>query len=113
MGQHKTNKMHHRKKAAMATSLRNFSPSQRTPARSFRLSQTTTTGKAEKFHPRGIRAIPDALPPTTESPHQAGCASRRSPNARRVPEHRSEEHTSELQSRGHLVCRLLLEKKKK
>src|SRR5207253_4242442 len=26
--------------------------------------------------------------------------------------HRSEEHTSELESRGHLVCRLLLEKKK-
>src|SRR3712207_8725245 len=34
-----------------------------------------------------------------------------------VPEgdrtHRSEEHTSELQSRQYLVCRLLLEKKKK
>src|SRR2546422_6603719 len=30
-----------------------------------------------------------------------------------VPEERSEEHTSELQSRLHLVCRLLLEKKKK
>src|SRR5690625_5724173 len=29
------------------------------------------------------------------------------------PRVRSEEHTSELQSRGHLVCRLLLEKKKK
>src|SRR5439155_6019281 len=29
------------------------------------------------------------------------------------PGSRSEEHTSELQSRGHLVCRLLLEKKKK
>src|SRR5439155_14588851 len=28
-------------------------------------------------------------------------------------EKRSEEHTSELQSRGHLVCRLLLEKKKR
>src|SRR3989442_11637500 len=28
-------------------------------------------------------------------------------------ERRSEEHTSELQSRPHLVCRLLLEKKKK
>src|SRR5690625_5517480 len=28
------------------------------------------------------------------------------------PAQRSEEHTSELQSRGHLVCRLLLEKKK-
>src|SRR2546422_6766978 len=30
-----------------------------------------------------------------------------------VAELRSEEHTSELQSRLHLVCRLLLEKKKK
>src|SRR3712207_7017374 len=28
------------------------------------------------------------------------------------PEHRSEEHTSELQSRQYLVCRFLLEKKK-
>src|SRR5262245_64252114 len=28
-------------------------------------------------------------------------------------QHRSEEHTSELQSLRHLVCRLLLEKKKK
>src|SRR5690625_6784995 len=31
---------------------------------------------------------------------------------RLIEEFRSEEHTSELQSRGHLVCRLLLEKKK-
>src|SRR2546429_7323563 len=31
---------------------------------------------------------------------------------RREQERRSEEHTSELQSRLHLVCRLLLEKKK-
>src|SRR2546430_11041510 len=30
-----------------------------------------------------------------------------------VPEDRSEEHTSELQSQSNLVCRLLLEKKKK
>src|SRR5439155_4895713 len=36
---------------------------------------------------------------------QAGAAAQVGP--------RSEEHTSELQSRGHLVCRLLLEKKKK
>src|SRR5207253_4706043 len=35
----------------------------------------------------------------------------KSPSARARA--RSEEHTSELQSRGHLVCRLLLEKKKK
>src|SRR5690625_5459246 len=43
---------------------------------------------------------------------------RRPPRARSAPDvpaaaGRSEEHTSELQSRGHLVCRLLLEKKKK
>src|SRR2546422_1526303 len=37
------------------------------------------------------------------------------PGAQRAPggQNRSEEHTSELQSRLHLVCRLLLEKKKK
>src|SRR3712207_8691351 len=32
--------------------------------------------------------------------------------ADRLPDDRSEEHTSELQSRQYLVCRLLLEKKK-
>src|SRR5690625_5800359 len=37
----------------------------------------------------------------------------RSPKDRFIVRDRSEEHTSELQSRGHLVCRLLLEKKKK
>src|SRR5439155_26284018 len=42
-----------------------------------------------KYHPHGDQAIYDALDGI-----------------------RSEEHTSELQSRGHLVCRLLLEKKK-
>src|SRR5437870_9881332 len=42
-------------------------------------------------------------------------ATRRRPPAasnRGDSSNRSEEHTSELQSRGHLVCRLLLEKKK-
>src|SRR5437868_7663936 len=41
-----------------------------------------------------------------------GDAGRRTPRALPV-EQRSEEHTSELQSRFDLVCRLLLEKKKK
>src|SRR5690625_5559692 len=35
------------------------------------------------------------------------------PDGEPSPCPRSEEHTSELQSRGHLVCRLLLEKKNK
>src|SRR5690625_5779453 len=34
------------------------------------------------------------------------------PETYTCPEARSEEHTSELQSRGHIVCRLPLEKKK-
>src|SRR5690554_3538373 len=37
----------------------------------------------------------------------------RIPNNVNIYNHRSEEHTSELQSRPHLVCRLLLEKKKR
>src|SRR5207244_11025404 len=44
----------------------------------------------------------------------SGQRPRRVPGLRRVPGAggRSEEHTSELQSPDHLVCRLLLEKKK-
>src|SRR5690554_7393988 len=42
-----------------------------------------------------------------------GLIERWSDGEKRHIETRSEEHTSELQSRPHLVCRLLLEKKKK
>src|SRR2546422_10143809 len=48
--------------------------------------------------PRALRPAPDQLTPS---------CGRLSPQA----SSRSEEHTSELQSRLHLVCRLLLEKK--
>src|SRR2546429_6686792 len=41
------------------------------------------------------------------------CIERRLHDQRHLDRLRSEEHTSELQSRLHLVCRLLLEKKKK
>src|SRR5947208_5218086 len=57
-------------------------------------------------------------PSTTSSP-SPGCSSPRATRARRCPcwiacsTPRSEEHTSELQSPDHLVCRLLLEKKKR
>src|SRR5690625_6187773 len=40
-----------------------------------------------------------------------GYVSQRKKELKETPVDRSEEHTSELQSRGHLVCRLLLEKK--
>src|SRR5439155_18291079 len=44
---------------------------------------------------------------------RSGACSQRRANRACAIRSRSEEHTSELQSRGHLVCRLLLEKKKK
>src|SRR5947199_943757 len=44
---------------------------------------------------------------------QCSSASRRGGGYRHPDDERSEEHTSELQSLRHLVCRLLLEKKKK
>src|SRR5438552_11793838 len=43
---------------------------------------------------------------------EAGGVARRPAPARRGRQRRSEEHTSELQSPDHLVCRLLLEKNK-
>src|SRR5437660_2420582 len=53
--------------------------------------------------------VPRTRPAAEAARAGKGAASERSPH----PSRRSEEHTSELQSRGHLVCRLLLEKKKK
>src|SRR5687768_17909585 len=50
-------------------------------------------------------------PRATRGRHRFGARDR--PPKRCRPRVRSEEHTSELQSRLHLVCRLLLEKKKK
>src|SRR6266849_3913136 len=47
------------------------------------------------------------------SPRRSASPGSPGSRARPVPPWRSEEHTSELQSRVDLVCRLLLEKKKK
>src|SRR3712207_6961410 len=79
-------------------------------------------------------SLHDALPISPGEPRRGGSAGHapffprvlrvgtRDPVARTLPAHaeapqrvadRSEEHTSELQSRQYLVCRLLLEKKKK
>src|SRR4051794_41522980 len=64
-----------------------------------------------------FRSVHEGIP--TAARRQAGAAlgslpGRRAaaPAAARRPGSRSEEHTSELQSPVHLVCRLLLEKKK-
>src|SRR5437660_7859301 len=65
---------------------------------------------------RGGRRAEPRPPAGRLSPLGRGGCARGDPAARSPPRERtlprSEEHTSELQSRGHLVCRLLLEKKK-
>src|SRR2546422_5495650 len=62
--------------------------------------------------PAMLRAIPRVRKEARESRRGADKTARRPlPGEGRGA--RSEEHTSELQSRLHLVCRLLLEKKKK
>src|SRR5690625_6329489 len=65
--------------------------------------------------PAGIPLrFPGRFPPAFSWPRLLRRASSRSPPMPSMvaTPGRSEEHTSELQSRGHLVCRLLLEKKK-
>src|SRR5438552_17831622 len=67
---------------------------------------------------RSIRLVP--LPACSARDDQRGEHEQRQKQVDRFPPHpgppasdRSEEHTSELQSPDHLVCRLLLEKKKR
>src|SRR2546422_6238065 len=72
----------------------------------------TTLFRSSAPIPRAAKAAALWPRPTTRRAHTAStrpCRSPRPGGSRK----RSEEHTSELQSRLHLVCRLLLEKKKK
>src|SRR5690625_6025665 len=62
-----------------------------------RVPASTVHTVTDSHHGRAIPSQPGIAPPPATCPIRA---------------RRSEEHTSELQSRGHLVCRLLLEKKK-
>src|SRR5689334_25119381 len=57
-------------------------------------------------------SLHDALPICRRVTARSRCVARRAAGSRAARRPRSEEHTSELQSQFHLVCRLLLEKKK-
>src|SRR5690242_21206322 len=72
----------------------------------FRSNQIPMT-RAERPVPRSaaLRALPAG--------HSPACSNRSERRQSCLPAARSEEHTSELQSHVNLVCRLLLEKKKK
>src|SRR5256884_5888515 len=69
----------------------------------------TATGPF-RIHPDDPPFVPPDHPwPSPNNKRQAEEAAK---SGKPLPFFRSEEHTSELQSRLHLVCRLLLEKKK-
>src|SRR2546421_8669316 len=76
-------------------------------------SKRTHRLRAERWRERPRRPIPRLAQSVRKSivSHLWPAARGISASALRYP--RSEEHTSELQSRSDLVCRLLLEKKKK
>src|SRR6266487_5840137 len=74
----------------------------RRPPRSTLFPYTTLFRSSPRSGRRCTACAPGAAPPRIRS--------RTPPGTARCP--RSEEHTSELQSPVHLVCRLLLEKKK-
>src|SRR3989442_7438590 len=92
----------------------------RRPPRSTLFPYTTLFRSPDKFQVAVLRLLPSSpsfLAPIEcgASPFQLGPVTfRQQPVARRARRRssRSEEHTSELQSRPHLVCRLLLEKKR-
>src|SRR5207253_10349119 len=71
--------------------------------RSSDLRTGSSSGPDRRLPVRSARGCPSCSRPSRER-NRSRC---------NHAQNRSEEHTSELQSRGHLVCRLLLEKKKK
>src|SRR5439155_19644763 len=87
----------------------------RPPPRSTLFPYTTLFRSITLAGPEEVRAALDAnvraARACREMPSHARAAALRK-IADGLEAARSEEHTSELQSRGHLVCRLLLEKKK-
>src|SRR3712207_8209330 len=81
----------------------------RRPPRSTLFPYTTLFRSGACVH----RPLTASSRPAARCPPTAGRASRSPVRRGRAPgSSRSEEHTSELQSRQYLVCRLLLEKKK-
>src|SRR5258708_31345284 len=68
----------------------------------------TVRALADRRHRPDIRAAENIPPTLRDRPAYPGSCS----HSEIVRGSRSEEHTSELQSPDHLVCRLLLEKKK-
>src|SRR3712207_8011269 len=90
----------------------------RRPPRSTLFPYTTLFRSLSSIHrspPRGLKRLrKPQVPSALKAPTSSRCSLPRSNKVIGGRGHapRSEEHTSELQSRQYLVCRLLLEKKK-
>src|SRR2546422_6352983 len=83
----------------------------RRPPRSTLFPYTTLFRSPVAVRPGGGRTVPaPERARERQGDHVTGCMAQHGDSLSSVV--RSEEHTSELQSRLHLVCRLLLEKKK-
>src|SRR2546422_6348472 len=80
--------------------------------------QQTQVARVTEYYPRFLERFPDletlasARPKAVREAWDGLGYYARASNLHALAKQRSEEHTSELQSRLHLVCRLLLEKKK-
>src|SRR5690606_39745515 len=88
----------------------------RRPPRSTLFPYTTLFRSGHPVDRRGLRLGPGPVPAAPGEGRPPGARRDRAPRfaaAWSRSSGRSEEHTSELQSRENLVCRLLLEKKKK
>src|SRR2546422_2247166 len=83
----------------------------RRPPRSTLFPYTTLFRSAFPSVTRALKLLPPPVAPAGFA-MTIGSAALFVNGSIRRPDCRSEEHTSELQSRLHLVCRLLLEKKK-
>src|SRR6266705_1575630 len=101
-------------RASPASSYVSSPPRHRTGVRRGRCS-TGSRGRRCRSWPTSTPASSRAI--SVHAARCAGCSrsvsSRRTPSKQHSPHHRSEEHTSELQSPYELVCRHLLEKTKK
>src|SRR3712207_8080792 len=83
----------------------------RRPPRSTLFPYTTLFRSCDSRSSTGIEEAPRCC--ARAEPAHAAAPPTPAMKSRRFTTPRSEEHTSELQSRQYLVCRLLLEKKKK
>src|SRR3712207_7780625 len=83
----------------------------RRPPRSTLFPYTTLFRSTFRFPPRPLGAV-QAPCPRSNCPYSAQFSTSSRGSSSESVLKRSEEHTSELQSRQYLVCRLLLEKKR-